>query len=107
MNFVGKSTTDLGYVQVLRLVADTRQMVLSQMADHRVDAFVYDQRRGLGGGPVDRRLSAVRTTPRTALAAWHHRRLAVATHDASDQGVRAVTGNSRILKFDTQGFERE
>jgi len=27
--------------------------------------------------------------------------------EASDQAVRTVTENSRTLKFDTQGFERE
>jgi amidase len=41
MNSVGKSTTDLGYLQNLRLVEDMRQVVLGQMADHRLDALVY------------------------------------------------------------------
>jgi amidase len=41
MNSVGKSPTDLGYLQILRLVDDTRRAVLSQMADNRLDALVY------------------------------------------------------------------
>ena len=41
MNSVGKSTGDTGYVQVQRLVENTRQVVLTLMADHKLDALVY------------------------------------------------------------------
>jgi amidase len=41
MDSVGKSTTDPGYLQILRLVEETRQIVLGQMAENRLDALVY------------------------------------------------------------------
>ena len=41
MNSVGKSTDDAGYVQVQRIVENTRQVVLTLMADHKLDALVY------------------------------------------------------------------
>lgn len=41
MNSVGRSTEDSGYLQVLRSVEDTRQVVLSLMADNKLDALVY------------------------------------------------------------------
>jgi Asp-tRNA(Asn)/Glu-tRNA(Gln) amidotransferase A subunit family amidase len=41
MNSVGRSTEDPGYLQILRSVEDTRQVVLGLMADHRLDALVY------------------------------------------------------------------
>ena len=41
MNSVGKSTDDTGYVQVQRIVENTRQVVLTLMADHKLDALVY------------------------------------------------------------------
>ena len=41
MNSVGKWTTDPGYLQILRLAEDMRQIVLSLMADNRLDALVY------------------------------------------------------------------
>jgi Asp-tRNA(Asn)/Glu-tRNA(Gln) amidotransferase A subunit family amidase len=41
MSSVGKSTTDAGYLQILRLAEDTRQIVLGQMAEHKLDALVY------------------------------------------------------------------
>ena len=41
MNSVGKSTEDTGYRQVLLTEADTRQVVLTLMADNKLDALVY------------------------------------------------------------------
>jgi amidase len=41
MNSVGKSTDDAGYVQVQRIAENTRQAVLTLMADHMLDALVY------------------------------------------------------------------
>ena len=41
MNSLGKSTTDLGYLEVLNLAEDLRRAVLVQMANHQLDAFVY------------------------------------------------------------------
>ena len=41
MDNVGKSPTDPGYLQILRLVEETRQIVLGQMAENRLDALVY------------------------------------------------------------------
>ena len=41
MNSVGRSTDDTGYLQVLRIAEDTRQVVLTLMADHKLDALVY------------------------------------------------------------------
>jgi Asp-tRNA(Asn)/Glu-tRNA(Gln) amidotransferase A subunit family amidase len=41
MNSVGKSADDTGYVQVQRIVENTRQVVLTLMADHKLDALVY------------------------------------------------------------------
>jgi amidase len=41
MDTVGKSTDDPGYVQVQRIVESTRQLVLTLMADHNLDAIVY------------------------------------------------------------------
>lgn len=41
MNSVGKSPDDTGYVQVQRIAENTRQVVLTLMADYRLDALVY------------------------------------------------------------------
>jgi Asp-tRNA(Asn)/Glu-tRNA(Gln) amidotransferase A subunit family amidase len=41
MTSVGKSTDDAGYVQVQRTAENTRQVVLTLMADHKLDALVY------------------------------------------------------------------
>jgi Asp-tRNA(Asn)/Glu-tRNA(Gln) amidotransferase A subunit family amidase len=41
MNNVGKTMADPGYLQVLLLKEETRQIVLKMMADHRLDALVY------------------------------------------------------------------
>jgi len=41
MNSVGKSTDDAGYAQVQRIAENTRQVVLTLMADHKLDALVY------------------------------------------------------------------
>jgi amidase len=41
MNSVGKSPDDAGYVQVQRIAENTRQVVLTLMAEHRLDALVY------------------------------------------------------------------
>ncbi len=41
MNSVGRSTDDTGYLQVLRVAEDTRQVVLTLMADNKLDALVY------------------------------------------------------------------
>ena len=41
MNSVGRSTDDFGYLQILRSVEDTRQVVLALMADKQLDALVY------------------------------------------------------------------
>lgn len=38
---VGRSTKEIGYLELLLRNEDTRQLVLSLMADHRVDALVY------------------------------------------------------------------
>ena len=41
MTVVGKSTDDIGYLQVLRVQQETRQLVFALMADQRLDAFMY------------------------------------------------------------------
>jgi Asp-tRNA(Asn)/Glu-tRNA(Gln) amidotransferase A subunit family amidase len=41
MDSVGKSTDDRGFVQVQRIVESTRLLVLTLMADHKLDALVY------------------------------------------------------------------
>jgi len=41
MSVVGKSTDDIGYLQVLRVQEETRQLVLAQMADQKLDAIMY------------------------------------------------------------------
>jgi Asp-tRNA(Asn)/Glu-tRNA(Gln) amidotransferase A subunit family amidase len=41
MNNVGKTTGEPGYLQVLLLKEETRQIVLKLMADNRLDALVY------------------------------------------------------------------
>jgi Asp-tRNA(Asn)/Glu-tRNA(Gln) amidotransferase A subunit family amidase len=41
MDTIGKTTDDPGYRQVLRVQDDTRQLVLTRMADLRLDALVY------------------------------------------------------------------
>lgn len=41
MSNVGRTTTDPGYLQVLLLKEETRQIVLKLMADQRLDALVY------------------------------------------------------------------
>ncbi|PYR20451.1 MAG: amidase [Acidobacteria bacterium] len=41
MSVVGKSTDDIGYLQVLRVQQETRQLVFALMADQRLDAFMY------------------------------------------------------------------
>src|SRR5262245_15658835 len=41
MTSVGKSTTDPGHLEVLRVQEETRQLVLALMADHKLDAIVY------------------------------------------------------------------
>jgi Asp-tRNA(Asn)/Glu-tRNA(Gln) amidotransferase A subunit family amidase len=41
MNSVGKSTEDTGYRQVVLTERDTRQIVLTRMADSKLDALVY------------------------------------------------------------------
>jgi len=41
MSSVGKSTEDTGYRQVVLTEADTRQVVLTLMADNKLDALVY------------------------------------------------------------------
>jgi Asp-tRNA(Asn)/Glu-tRNA(Gln) amidotransferase A subunit family amidase len=41
MDSVGKSTDDPGYVRVQRIAESTRQVVLTLMADHKLDALVY------------------------------------------------------------------
>jgi Asp-tRNA(Asn)/Glu-tRNA(Gln) amidotransferase A subunit family amidase len=41
MNNVGRSTEDFGYLQVLRSVEDTRQMVFGLLADRQLDVLVY------------------------------------------------------------------
>jgi Asp-tRNA(Asn)/Glu-tRNA(Gln) amidotransferase A subunit family amidase len=41
MNSVGKSTEDAGYRQVALTERDTRQIVLTRMADSKLDALVY------------------------------------------------------------------
>jgi Asp-tRNA(Asn)/Glu-tRNA(Gln) amidotransferase A subunit family amidase len=41
MNSVGKSTDDAGYLQVQRISENTRLVVLTLMADHKLDALVY------------------------------------------------------------------
>ena len=41
MNNVGRTTGEPGYLQVLLLKEETRQIVLKLMADHRLDALVY------------------------------------------------------------------
>jgi len=38
---VGKSTDDVGYLQVLRVQEETRQLVLALMADQKLDAIMY------------------------------------------------------------------
>jgi Asp-tRNA(Asn)/Glu-tRNA(Gln) amidotransferase A subunit family amidase len=41
MSVVGKSTDDIGYLRVLRVQEETRQLVLALMADEKLDAFMY------------------------------------------------------------------
>jgi amidase len=41
MDSVGKSTDDRGFVQVQRIAESTRLLVLTLMADHKLDALVY------------------------------------------------------------------
>jgi amidase len=41
MSVVGKSIDDIGYLQVLRVQQETRQLVFALMADQRLDAFMY------------------------------------------------------------------
>jgi Asp-tRNA(Asn)/Glu-tRNA(Gln) amidotransferase A subunit family amidase len=41
MSVVGKSTDDVGYLQVVRAQEETRQLVLALMADQKLDAFMY------------------------------------------------------------------
>jgi amidase len=41
MDSVGKSTDDPGYAQVQRIAESTRLLVLTLMADHKLDALVY------------------------------------------------------------------
>lgn len=41
MNAIGRSPEDPGYLQILRSVEDTRQVVLGLMAEHKLDALVY------------------------------------------------------------------
>ena len=41
MNNVGRSTDELGYLQVLLVKEETRQIVLKLMADNQLDAMVY------------------------------------------------------------------
>jgi amidase len=41
MNYVGRSTDEAGYMQVLRAREETRQLVLKLMADQKLDALVY------------------------------------------------------------------
>jgi amidase len=41
MKSLGKSTDDAGYVQVQHIVENTRQVVLTLMADRKLDALVY------------------------------------------------------------------
>lgn len=41
MNSVGRSTEEFGYLQILRSIEETRQVVLGLMADHKLDALVY------------------------------------------------------------------
>lgn len=41
MNSVGKSTDDPGYLQILLLTEQTRQAIISLMADKRLEALVY------------------------------------------------------------------
>ncbi|MGH9786063.1 MAG: amidase family protein, partial [Terriglobia bacterium] len=41
MGNVGRTTNEPGYLQVLLLKEETRQIVLKLMADHRLDALVY------------------------------------------------------------------
>jgi amidase len=41
MSVVGKSTGDIGYLQVLRVQQETRQLVFALMAEQRLDACMY------------------------------------------------------------------
>jgi amidase len=41
MNNIGRSTEEAGYLQVLRSIQDTRQVVFSLMADQGLDALLY------------------------------------------------------------------
>ncbi len=41
MATVGKSTDDAGYLQILRIAEETRQILLGEMAGKRLDAVVY------------------------------------------------------------------
>jgi len=52
---VGKSTDDVGYLQVLRVQEETRQLVLALMADQKLDAIMYatfDHQPGIMAGDV-------------------------------------------------------
>jgi Asp-tRNA(Asn)/Glu-tRNA(Gln) amidotransferase A subunit family amidase len=41
MSTIGKSTDDIGYLQILRIQEETRQFVLTLMADKKLDALMY------------------------------------------------------------------
>ena len=41
MNAVGKTTDDPGYLRILQIQEETRQVVLAIMADHNLDALMY------------------------------------------------------------------
>jgi len=41
MSVVGKSTDEIGYLQVLQIQEDTRQLVLALMADQKLDGLMY------------------------------------------------------------------
>jgi Asp-tRNA(Asn)/Glu-tRNA(Gln) amidotransferase A subunit family amidase len=86
MSVVGKSPDDIGYLQVLRVQEETRQLVLALMAEHKLDALMYatfDHQPGLiaddvmtrpvvddfGGIGNNRRLSPVLGFPALAVPA--------------------------------------
>ena len=93
MSSVGKSTEEAGYRQVVLTAADTRQVVLTLMADNKLDALVYatfdhqppriasdvmtkavvDDVTGLGN---NRRLSPALGFRRWRCSGIHHRRAA-------------------------------
>jgi Asp-tRNA(Asn)/Glu-tRNA(Gln) amidotransferase A subunit family amidase len=41
MDTIGKSTNDAGYAELQRIIENTRQIILTLMADNRLDAIVY------------------------------------------------------------------